>query len=145
MNVKVKKVNPLAIIPKYQTKDAAGFDFHSLITCSVLPGETKKVPTGLSFEIPIGCEIQVRPRSGLSAKTKLRVCNSPGTVDADFRGEVLVLIENIGKEVETICTYDRIAQGVLCPVFQAEFIEVDELSESERGNGGFGSTNEKKS
>lgn len=84
--------------------------------------------------------MQVRPRSGMSLKTKVRVANSPGTIDADFRGEVCVIVDNIGDETISIVPGDRIAQGVICPVYQASFIEVEDLDETKRGTGGFGST-----
>ena len=104
------------------------------------PGETKLLQTGLKFEIPHGFELQIRPRSGLSLKTKLRVANAPGTIDSDYRGEVAVIMTNTGKETVTINHGDRIAQAVLSPVYQMEFVECDDLLETERGNGGFGST-----
>ena len=98
------------------------------------------VPTGLSFEIPAGYEIQIRPRSGWAAKKGVTVVNSPGTVDADYRGEVLVALVNLGQEALEIQDQDRIAQAVLCPVVQAVFEETEVLSHTERGAGGFGST-----
>lgn len=137
--VKVKKLSDKAIIPKYQSNGAAGFDFHSTEDIVIMPGETKLIGTGLSFEIPEGSEIQVRPRSGLSAKTKIRVSNSPGTVDCDYRGEVKIILDNIGNMPFTVSVGDRIAQGVLCPVQRALFEEGD-LDETERGNKGFGSS-----
>lgn len=147
MKVKVKKLHKDAVLPKYQTKGASGFDIHALENLVVFRGETKLVKTGLAFEIPQGYELQVRPRSGTSLKTTLRVSNSPGTVDADYRGEVCVIMDNIeqfNRGIEEGSVYikkgDRIAQGVIVPVIQAELVEVKELSESERGNGAFGST-----
>lgn len=143
MNVKVKKLDRDAIVPKYQSTDAAGFDFHTLEEFTLRPGETKKIETGLAFEIPRGFEIQVRPRSGNSLKTKMRVANSPGTIDADFRGHVCIIIDHIGQLGDPPISMkrgDRIAQGVLVPVYRAEFIEVNELGGTERKNGGFGST-----
>lgn len=104
------------------------------------PGERKLIPTGLSMEIPLGFEIQVRPRSGLSFKTGLMVVNAPGTIDADYRGEIKVILGNLGQNDEVITHGDRIAQLVLCPVWQASFEVASELSETERGSGGFGST-----
>lgn len=140
MKVKIKKLNPNAIIPKYQSKQAAGFDFHALKDSYIHPGDTVLVETGLSIQLPEGYELQVRPRSGMSAKTKVRVSNSPGTIDADFRGEIKIILDNIGDFPYTVKVGDRIAQGVLAQVPQAEFEEVTELEESERGNGGFGSS-----
>lgn len=145
MQVKVKKLHPDAIIPKYQSEGASGFDFHALETVGFFAGETRLVKTGLSFEIPKGYELQVRPRSGTSFKTKFRVANSPGTVDSDYRGEVCIIIDNIeppSREVELwfIHKGERCAQGVIVPVEQVNFEEATELSESERNNGAFGST-----
>lgn len=105
-----------------------------------MPGETVLVGTGLSFEIPLGFELQVRPRSGMSLKTKLRVSNSPGTIDSDYRGEVKIIIDNIGHSPYTVEIGDRIAQGVIAQAFQTVFEEVTELTDTERGAGGFGSS-----
>jgi dUTP pyrophosphatase len=141
MKVKVKKLHNDAVIPKYQTKGASGFDFHALEDTVIFNGDTKLVRTGLAFEIPLGYELQVRPRSGTSLKTKLRVANSPGTVDADYRGEVCIIVDNLEpRENLIIKKGERIAQGVICPVFQADLVVVENLSESERNNGAFGST-----
>lgn len=101
------------------------------------------VPTGLSFEIPSGFEIQARPRSGWAAKQGITVLNTPGTIDADYRGEVKIIVINLGKEAVEIIDQDRIAQLVLCPVWQASFERVESLSDSARGAGGFGSTGTK--
>jgi dUTP pyrophosphatase len=98
------------------------------------------IPTGLAFEIPAGFEVQVRPRSGLSLKTGLLVVNSPGTIDADYRGEVKIIMGNLGEHDEVIRHGDRIAQLVFSPITQAEFMSVTELTSTERGSGGFGST-----
>jgi dUTP pyrophosphatase len=165
--VKIKRLHPDATVPQYATVGAAGFDLVAVEDVIIAPGETEKVRTGLAFELPPGYELQIRPRSGISEKTKLRVSNAPGTVDEDFRGEVAVLIDNVtpptsytkpylygidGKvaikednEQFPLFTYiirkgDRIAQGVLAPVYRASFEVADELSETERGAGGFGST-----
>lgn len=152
MKVLIKKVNPLAAIPKYATPGAAGFDLASVENVVLKPGETRAVKTGLVVEIPPGFEMQIRPRSGLSLKTTLRVANAPGTVDSDYRGEVAVILTNTSVDArdtfgngnsgenQTIFAGDRIAQGVIVPVVQATFEEVVELSETERGAGGFGST-----
>lgn len=143
MKVKIKKQHPDAVIPKYQTKGAAGFDLCVLEDHLILPGETKLINTGLSFEIPEGYEMQVIPRSGVSLKTKLRISNSPGCIDSDYRGIVGLIVDNIGNTTLEIKAKDRIAQGKITPVIQAEFIEVDELEETQRGSGGFGSTDNK--
>lgn len=116
-------------------------DFHVLVdehTLKIQPNETKLIRTGLAMEIPLGYELQLRPRSGLSLETKLRIANSPATIDSDFRGEIKIIVENIGDEPITITHHDRIAQGVLKEVLQANFIEVDSLGDTKRGEGGFG-------
>jgi dUTP pyrophosphatase len=136
----VKKLNENAIIPKYQTKQAAGFDFHATEAKVIMPGEIAIIGTGLAIELSPVVELQVRPRSGMSAKSKIRVANSPGTIDADYRGEIKIILDNIGTLPYTINVGDRIAQGVICPVIQASFQEVDELTDTERGAGGLGST-----
>lgn len=141
MQVKVKKLHQDAIIPKYQTEGASGFDLHALESVVLYANETKLVKTGLSFSVPKNYELQVRPRSGTSLKTPLRVANSPGTVDADYRGEVCIIMHNTAeRDFFIIGKGDRIAQGVIVPVIQAELIEVEELDETERGEGAFGST-----
>jgi dUTP pyrophosphatase len=150
VKVNFKKLHPDAEIPKYATLGSAGFDLVAVEDVFFLPNETHLVKTGLAVEIPFGFEMQVRPRSGLSLRTPLRVANSPGTVDADFRGEVCVIMTSTtlpeshlaGKPrwKYEIKKGDRIAQGVICPIVQAEFVEVGELTDTERGNSGFGST-----
>ena len=134
-------------MPTYETKDAAGADLRASLaekgSIVIKPGQRILIPTGLCFEIEAGYEVQVRPRSGLSLKTNLLVVNSPGTIDADYRGEVKVIMGNFGNEDEVIEHGDRIAQMVLAPITQAKFDIVDELSSTERGSGGFGSTGKK--
>lgn len=129
-------------LPKYETTLASGFDIRAQLESSltVAPGASVMVPTGLSFEIPVGYEIQVRPRSGLAAKKAITVLNTPGTIDADYRGEVKVILINLGQEPFVIQDQDRIAQCVLCPVVQAQMELVADLSDTQRGVGGFGST-----
>lgn len=142
-SVKVKRLeNFRGDLPAYQTALASGFDVRAQIEEPMMlhPGERALVSTGLSFEIPAGFEIQARPRSGLAAKQGITVLNTPGTIDADYRGEVKIILINLGKEPVEIRPQDRIAQLVLCPVVQAEFELVDALTESDRGAGGFGST-----
>jgi dUTP pyrophosphatase len=138
MKLSIKRLSPDAILPKYQTSGSAGFDLHSVDNYVLMPGDTILIGTGLSFEFEQGYELQIRPRSGLSAKTKLRVLL--GTVDSDYRGEVKIIIENIGHMVSIIDKGDRVAQAVLAPIVQAEIVEVEELGETERSNKGFGST-----
>lgn len=146
MNKIALKVKKLAHfkgeLPKYETGLASGFDIRAQLENPMVlqAGSTVMVPTGLSFEIPVGFEIQVRPRSGLAAKKSVTVLNTPGTVDADYRGEVKIILINLGAEPFTIQDQDRIAQCVLCPVIQADLQLVTELSETARGAGGFGST-----
>lgn len=135
-----KKLSVTATIPQYQTTGASGFDFSASENVTIEPGETKLVPTGLAMAVPKGFELQVRPRSGMSLKTKLRVANSPGTVDSDYRGEIKVICDNIGNVPIFIQVGDRIAQGVISPVVQLELMEVSDLDETVRGEGGFGST-----
>ncbi len=143
INVKIQKLtNFKGELPSYQSAGASGFDIRAQIpeTLFLKPGERAMVPTGLSFEIPLGFEIQCRPRSGLAAKAGLTVLNTPGTIDADYRGEVKVILVNLGHEVIEVKDQERIAQLVLCPVYQAQFELAGELSATERGAGGFGST-----
>jgi dUTP pyrophosphatase len=131
-------------LPQYETTEAAGADLRACLgkgeKMVIAPGQRVLVPTGLSFEIPSGHEVQVRPRSGLSLKTGLLVVNSPGTIDADYRGEVKVILGNFSDKDEVIEHGDRVAQMVLCPVIQANFEVTSELTDTARGAGGFGST-----
>jgi dUTP pyrophosphatase len=140
MQVQIKKVHPDAIIPKYQTAGAAGVDLCSVEDVTVGEGDKALVATGLSMAIPLGWEGQVRPRSGLAAKSALTVLNSPGTIDSDYRGEVKVILVNHGRGAFYVRKGDRIAQMVFTPVAQASFVETDELESTDRGAGGFGST-----
>ncbi len=129
-------------LPKYQSAGASGFDVRAQLTSPVIlqPMQRALIPTGLTFEIPVGFEIQARPRSGLAAKQGLSVLNTPGTIDADYRGEVQIILVNLGQDVVTIMDQDRCAQLVIAPVIQAQFELANELSNTERGAGGFGST-----
>ena len=131
-----------AIIPVYKTSGAAGADVCAFLSESVVikSGEFVMIPTGLSFAIPEGYEIQVRPRSGLAAKNGVTVLNTPGTIDSDYRGEVKVILINHGKDAFTVNNGDRIAQLIVAPVTQGVFEKTDELDSTERGEGGFGST-----
>jgi len=140
--VMVKKLHPLAMIPKYMTELAAGMDICAVLAepLQLEPGQRSLIPTGLAFVIPLGYEIQVRPRSGLAIKHGIALVNSPGTIDADYRGEVCIILINHGQKCFTINPGDRIAQLVVAPVCQADLIEVAELSETNRGLGGFGHT-----
>ena len=138
--VKIKKLDEKAIIPEYQTKGAAGFDLCSLIDYKLVIGEMKLIPTGLAVEIPEGTELQIRPRSGIAKKHRVTLMNAPGTLDSDYRGPIGIMLINHGHDHFYIKAGDRIAQGILGPVYQAIFNEVEELSETNRGSGGYGST-----
>jgi dUTP pyrophosphatase len=129
-------------LPAYQSTLASGFDVRAQLEKSLVlkPGERAMIPTGLAFEIPPGFEIQARPRSGLAAKNGVSLVNTPGTIDADYRGEVKIILINLGQEPFEIKDQDRIAQLVVAPVWQADLQLVESLSSTERGAGGFGST-----
>ena len=138
----IKKLDKKVITPEYKTKGSSGMDLMANIKDAVFlkPGKSEIIPTGIAISIPVGYEIQIRPRSGLAAKKKITVLNAPGTIDADYRGEIKVILINLGNEEFKINPNDRIAQMVLCPVIKAELVEVDELQNTKRGEGGFGST-----
>lgn len=140
MDLKIKKLNDSAIIPSYQSSGASGFDLHAVESLEIKPSEFIAVKTGLAFEIPNGFEIQVRPRSGLAFKNGIGVLNTPGTIDSDYRGEVMVILFNFSKETFHIKKGDRIAQAVLSQIFQVNFIVSDSLDSTQRGDKGFGST-----
>lgn len=130
-------------LPSYETLNASGFDLRAQLlgaSISLKPGERVLVPTGLCFEIPPGFEIQIRPRSGWAIKKGISIPNTPGTIDADYRGEVKVGLINLGQEAMEIVDQDRICQAVLVPVYRAKLVEVAELGSTDRGAGGFGST-----
>lgn len=141
MILKVRKNNPHAIIPQYQTKDSAGADLCALLDedLTIPHGQIAMIPTGLSFEIPSGFEIQIRARSGLASKG-IMIPNAPGTIDADYRGEVKILLLNMSGSDFIITPNMRIAQMIMASVIQASFDITDELTETNRGEGGFGST-----
>lgn len=142
MKINIKKLHRDAQVPEYATSGSAGFDLSfAEETFDLLPQKTYTLGTGLAFEIPEGYELQIRPRSGLSLNTQLRISNAPGTVDADYRGEVKIIFTNTSTyRAFRVSKGDRIAQGVLAPVVQATFELVEELGETERGIKGFGST-----
>ncbi len=128
-------------LPRYASAGAAGADICAAEAVPHLaPGERVAVPTGFALEVPPGFEVQVRPRSGLALNHGLTVLNAPGTVDSDYRGEVRVILVNLGREAVTVARGERIAQLVVAPVTRAAFTEVAELAASARGDGGFGST-----
>ena len=140
--IQIKRLHPEARLPRYMTELAAGMDIQALPERSfdLLPGERCLVPTGLAMAIPAGYEVQVRPRSGLAVKHGVTLLNTPGTIDADYRGEIRVVVINHGNEPFTIAPGDRIGQLVVAPVCQAQLLEVAELPETARGSGGFGHT-----
>lgn len=139
--LKVKKLHAEAIIPAYQSEGAAGFDLCATHEVVVHAQDREMVGTGLAFEVPPGFELQVRPRSGLALRHGITVLNTPGTVDSDFRGEVKVILFNSDEHrAFKVEKGMRIAQAVLAPVSRASIVEVEELSSTERGGNGFGST-----
>jgi dUTP pyrophosphatase len=142
ITVNVKKLRPGAVLPVYGTDGASGMDVCACLDASmVVPaGAAILVPTGLAFEIPEGCEMQVRPRSGLALNHGVTVFNSPGTIDSDYRGELSILLLNLGADTFTVHNGDRIAQLVFAPVLRAVLAWRDELPATGRGAGGFGST-----
>ena len=139
VEIKFQKLHPDAQVPSYAHTGDAGADVYSVVEVTLQPSDRAAIPTGLAVDIPLGYEIQVRPKSGLALKHGLAVLNSPGTVDAGYRGEIQVIVINLGNEDYTFVKGQKIAQLVLKPVIQAQYIE-GELGTSDRGVGGFGST-----
>jgi dUTP pyrophosphatase len=143
VTVKVTRVGrrgPTLELPRYETAGSAGMDLRADEPFALAPGERRLVPTGLAFEIPPGHEGQVRPRSGLAVRHGVGLVNAPGTVDSDYRGEVMVVLVNLGTEPVSFARGDRIAQLVVAPVVRADVQLVEELTGTGRGGGGFGST-----
>ncbi len=142
VKVLIKKLSPEVKLPSYKTSGASGMDIMAFVksTITIKPQTSCLVPTGLSIAFPKDYEVQIRPRSGLAAKENISVLNTPGTIDSDYRGEIKVIIYNHGKKDFVINKNDRIAQMILTPVVKIEFHEVEELPETIRGDGGFGST-----
>lgn len=141
----VRRLDPRAAIPAYQTDQAAGMDLTALLpegqdSVTIEPGRIYLARTGLSIAVPDGYEAQVRPRSGLASKFAITLPNAPGTIDADYRGEVMVPLINLGREPYTLTHGTRIAQMVIAPVARVAIVEAGELSTTARGTGGFGST-----
>ena len=138
----IKRLSNTALLPKYETSGSSGMDLAANLEKSVKiePGKVSVIPTGISLSIPQNFEIQIRPRSGLAAKNQISVLNTPGTIDADYRGEIKVILINLGNRTFVVEKGARIAQMVLCPVVKAELREVDSLETTKRGSGGFGST-----
>ena len=138
----IKRLSKDVTLPKYETKGSSGLDLAANTDkqIKILPGKSEIIPTGLAVAIPKNFEIQIRPRSGLAAKSQISVLNTPGTIDADYRGELKVILINLSDKVFVVEKGLRIAQMVLCPVVKATLKEVTELEDTERGSGGFGST-----
>jgi dUTP pyrophosphatase len=138
--LRVRKLNPDAILPSYAREGDAGLDLFAVKQVIIEPGTSALVPTGIAIELPSGTEAQVRPRSGLALKHAVTVLNTPGTVDEGYRGEVGVILINHGTSSFTVSAGMKIAQMVVSPRVQVAVVEVAELSDTERGSGGFGST-----
>ncbi len=140
----IKKLNKAVKIPEYKTNGSSGLDLVAFLEKDLIvkSNETVLVPTGLSIAVDENLEIQIRPRSGLAIKKNITVLNTPGTIDSDYRGEIKVILINLGKDNFVIKNGDRIAQMIICPVIKAEFEIVEELPSTPRGLGGFGSTGE---
>ena len=141
----IKRLSKEVSLPRYETSGSSGMDLAAYINNSINleSGKSQIIPTGISVAIPEGFEIQIRPRSGLAAKNKISVLNTPGTIDADYRGEIKVILINLSDKTFVIEKGLRIAQMVVCPIIQARLEEVDELNQTIRGEGGFGSTGTK--
>ena len=142
VKVLVKRLDTKVKIPEYKTIGSSGMDLMAFIETSIkiLPNTLELIPTGLSIAIPEDLEIQIRPRSGLAAKSSISVLNTPGTIDSDYRGEIKIILFNHGNKDFIVNNNDRVAQMVLTPIIKMELEEVDQLPESIRGSGGFGST-----
>ncbi len=138
----IKRLSKEVHLPKYETDGSSGLDLAAYIDkdIEIKPGNTEIIPTGLAVEIPKNFELQIRPRSGLAAKNQISVLNTPGTIDADYRGELKVILINLSSKSFIVEKGLRIAQMVLCPVVKAKLKEVETLDETKRGSGGFGST-----
>ena len=142
IEILIKKLSKNVTLPKYETEGSSGLDLAANIDeqIKILPGKSEIIPTGLAVAIPKNFEIQIRPRSGLAAKNQISVLNTPGTIDADSRGEIKVILINLSAKVFVVEKGLRIAQMVVCPVIKATLKEVTKLEITERGSGGFGST-----
>ena len=142
IEILIKRLSKNVTLPRYETEDSSGLDLAANIDqqIKILPGKSEIIPTGLAVAIPKNFEIQIRPRSGLAAKNQVSVLNTPGTIDADYRGEIKVILINLSDKVFVVEKGLRIAQMVLCPVIKATLKEVKRLETTERGSSGFGST-----
>ena len=142
VKVLVKKLNSKVKLPSYKTEGSSGMDLIAFVDkpIEIKPNNSALIPTGLSIAIPEDFEVQIRPRSGLAAKSNISVLNTPGTIDSDYRGELKIILFNHSKVNFTINNNDRVAQMILTPIFKIDFEEVDNLPDTVRGSGGFGST-----
>ena len=142
IEILIKRLSKNVALPRYETEDSSGLDLAANIDeqIKILPGKSEIIPTGLAVAIPKNFEIQIRPRSGLAAKNQVSVLNTPGTIDADYRGEIKVILINLSNKVFIVEKGLRIAQMVVCPVIKVSLKEVTKLEITERGSGGFGST-----
>ena len=143
--IQIKKLSNEVLTPKYETSGSSGMDIAAYIDKDIVinSGDKALVPTGFSLSIPHGYEVQIRPRSGLAVKKGITVLNTPGTIDSDYRGEIKVVLINLSEDKFTVKNGERIAQMVICPIEQVSVEEVEELPETGRGTGGFGSTGTK--
>ena len=142
VKILIKKLSEKVITPKYKTEGSSGLDLCAFLNKTVIikPKSSKLIPTGIKVAIPVDLEIQIRPRSGLAAKSNISVLNTPGTIDSDYRGEIKVILFNHGEKDFVINNGDRIAQMILTPILKVSFHEVENLPDTVRGIGGFGST-----
>lgn len=140
MKVKIQIINNVAKLPNYSHEGDSGMDLYSCMDCTILPGERKLIPTGLKIQLPHNTEAQIRPRSGLALKYGITVLNTPGTIDAGYRGEIGVILINLGDNEFDIHVGDRIAQIVFQSIKRASFEIVSDLDATNRGEGGYGST-----
>lgn len=140
--IRVKKLHPAAKLPTYGSTEAAGADLYACLeeTVTIAPGESVFIPTGIAMEVPVGCAGLIYARSGLACKRGLAPANKVGVVDSDYRGQIVVVLHNHGKQEQTVANGERIAQMVITPVLTPPYMQVDELTDSDRGSGGFGST-----
>ena len=145
VKILIKRLSSKVTMPQYKTIGSSGMDIAAFLDNEILikPSEKKIIPTGIKLKIPKGYEVQIRPRSGLAANNDITVLNTPGTIDSDYRGEIKVILFNHGKNLFKVENGLRIAQMVLCPVIEAKLSEVEIIDETERGEGGFGSTGTK--
>ena len=145
VKILIKRLSSKVTMPQYKTIGSSGMDIAAFLDNEIFikPSEKKIIPTGIKLKIPKGYEIQIRPRSGLASNNDITVLNTPGTIDSDYRGEIKVILFNHGKNVFKVENGLRIAQMVLCPVIEAKLSEVEIIDETERGEGGFGSTGTK--